>query len=52
MFRTRVADRLEPALSAPCGFDRNGLPAAFQLVGRPFAEGLLLTDWHLRSPGA
>jgi aspartyl-tRNA(Asn)/glutamyl-tRNA(Gln) amidotransferase subunit A len=50
-----------PALSAPCGFDRNGLPAAFQLVAPPFAEGLLLafahayqraTDWHLRSPGA
>jgi aspartyl-tRNA(Asn)/glutamyl-tRNA(Gln) amidotransferase subunit A len=49
-----------PALSTPCGFDRNGLPAAFQLVGRPFTEGLLLavahsyqreTDWHTRSPG-
>ena len=50
-----------PALSTPCGFDRNNLPAAFQLVGRPFAEGQLLafahsyqreTDWHTRSPGS
>lgn len=48
-----------PALSVPAGFTRNGLPAAFQLVGRPFSEGLLLrvaaayqsvTDWHERVP--
>jgi aspartyl-tRNA(Asn)/glutamyl-tRNA(Gln) amidotransferase subunit A len=48
-----------PALSVPAGFTRNGLPAAFQLVGRPFDEALLLqiahayqqsTPWHLRMP--
>ena len=31
-----------PALSMPCGFDGNGLPVAFQLVGRPFDEALIL----------
>jgi aspartyl-tRNA(Asn)/glutamyl-tRNA(Gln) amidotransferase subunit A len=48
-----------PALSVPAGFTANGLPASFQLVGRPFAEALLLrvaaayqarTDWHERLP--
>ena len=48
-----------PALAVPCGFIPQGLPAAFQLVGRPYAEGLLLrlghayqreTDWHERVP--
>ena len=48
-----------PAMSVPAGFCRAGLPIGFQLVGRPFAEGLLLrvadayqraTDWHLRAP--
>jgi aspartyl-tRNA(Asn)/glutamyl-tRNA(Gln) amidotransferase subunit A len=48
-----------PALSVPAGFTRNGLPAAFQLVGRPFDDALLLqiahayqqsTPWHLRMP--
>lgn len=48
-----------PAISVPCGFDPNGLPVAFQLVGRPFTETLLLraadayqrsTDWHRRVP--
>lgn len=50
-----------PALSVPAGFSADGLPLAFQLVGRPFAEGLLLrvadayqraTDWHRRVPAA
>lgn len=48
-----------PAVSVPAGFTATGLPAAFQLVGRPFDEGLLLkiadayqqvTGWHLRVP--
>jgi len=48
-----------PALSVPCGFTDNGLPASFQLVGRPFAEATLLrvanayegvTDWVRRAP--
>jgi aspartyl-tRNA(Asn)/glutamyl-tRNA(Gln) amidotransferase subunit A len=48
-----------PALSVPAGFSSEGLPVAFQLVGRPFAEGLLLrvadayqrvTGWHHRTP--
>lgn len=48
-----------PAISVPAGFDAKGLPVAFQLVGRPFAEATLLraadayqraTDWHRRSP--
>ncbi len=48
-----------PALAMPCGFVQPGLPTAFQLVGRPYAEGLLLrfghayqreTDWHEHVP--
>ena len=48
-----------PAMSVPCGFDDAGLPAAFQLAARPFAESLLLraarayereTDWTRRVP--
>ncbi|OGA78598.1 MAG: hypothetical protein A3G81_04875 [Betaproteobacteria bacterium RIFCSPLOWO2_12_FULL_65_14] len=48
-----------PSVSVPAGFDTKGLPVAFQLVGRPFAEAKLLraahayqqvTDWHRRSP--
>jgi aspartyl-tRNA(Asn)/glutamyl-tRNA(Gln) amidotransferase subunit A len=48
-----------PALSVPCGFTTAGLPMAFQAVGRPFDEGLLLklghayqeaAGWHLRRP--
>jgi aspartyl-tRNA(Asn)/glutamyl-tRNA(Gln) amidotransferase subunit A len=48
-----------PAISVPAGFSKTGLPLAFQLVARPFAEGLLLraadayqrdTDSHLRLP--
>ena len=48
-----------PALSVPCGFSREGLPLAFQIVGRPFDEETVLglghayqrvTDWHTRRP--
>lgn len=48
-----------PALSLPCGFTGSGLPTAFQLVGRPFAEATLFrlghayeqaTDWHRAVP--
>ncbi len=48
-----------PALSVPAGLSTTGLPLAFQLVGRPFAEATLLkaadafqrdTDWHRRRP--
>lgn len=48
-----------PAITVPCGFDANGLPIAFQLVGRPFAEARLLvsadqfqqkTTFHRQAP--
>lgn len=48
-----------PALSVPCGFDRNGLPIGLQLIARPFAEATLLqlaaafqeaTDFHHKQP--
>ncbi|MCE9641475.1 MAG: amidase [Betaproteobacteria bacterium] len=49
-----------PSLSVPAGFSANGLPVAFQLMGRPFSEALLfqigdayqrVTDWHGQAPG-
>lgn len=48
-----------PALSLPCGFDRQGLPVGLQIIGRPFDEATVLrvghayqrlTDWHARRP--
>jgi aspartyl-tRNA(Asn)/glutamyl-tRNA(Gln) amidotransferase subunit A len=48
-----------PALSVPCGFMESGSPIAFQAVGRPFDEALLLrlahayqdaAGWHLQRP--
>ncbi|KPK07312.1 MAG: glutamyl-tRNA amidotransferase [Betaproteobacteria bacterium SG8_39] len=48
-----------PALSIPCGFDRQGLPVGLQLTGNHFSEARLLgiahryqqaSDWHLRMP--
>jgi aspartyl-tRNA(Asn)/glutamyl-tRNA(Gln) amidotransferase subunit A len=57
---TRVANYLGlPAASVPCGFDSRGLPIAFQLLGRPFAEETILlaahsyqsvTEWHRYEP--
>jgi aspartyl-tRNA(Asn)/glutamyl-tRNA(Gln) amidotransferase subunit A len=50
-----------PGASVPCGFDNAGLPIAFQLVGRPYAEADILraahayqgvTDWHHRVPAS
>ena len=35
-----------PAVSVPCGFQPDGMPAGFQLIGRPFAEATLLRLGH------
>ncbi len=58
--QTRYANYLGlPALSVPAGFGPNGMPLAFQLIGRPFDELRLLaiaarfqavTNFHLRRP--
>ena len=46
-----------PALSVPCGFSKAGMPMGLQIVGRPFAEEMVLrvahayeqaTEWHNR----
>jgi aspartyl-tRNA(Asn)/glutamyl-tRNA(Gln) amidotransferase subunit A len=48
-----------PALSLPCGFNREGLPIGLQIAGRPFDESTVLvvghayeqaTEWHTRRP--
>lgn len=48
-----------PAISVPAGFSSMGMPLAFQLVGRPFAESIILkaadayqqdTSWHRQRP--
>jgi aspartyl-tRNA(Asn)/glutamyl-tRNA(Gln) amidotransferase subunit A len=48
-----------PALSVPCGFDREGLPVGAQLVGPHWCDDVVLragaayqqvTDWHRRRP--
>jgi len=48
-----------PALSVPCGFSAAGMPMGLQIVGRPFAEEMVLkvahayeqnTGWHDRRP--
>ena len=49
-----------PAISVPCGFDRQGLPIGLQLAGRPFDELTIIRaadfyerahDWKDRRPG-
>lgn len=49
-----------PAVSLPCGFDSNGLPVGFQLIGDAFSEDKLVsaarvyqcrTDYHIKTPG-
>ena len=48
-----------PAISVPCGFDKNGLPLGLQIVGKPFEDAKVLdiaeryqcaTRWHLYRP--
>jgi aspartyl-tRNA(Asn)/glutamyl-tRNA(Gln) amidotransferase subunit A len=48
-----------PALSIPCGFDRQRLPVGLQVMGNYFSEARMLgaahryqqaNDWHLRAP--
>jgi aspartyl-tRNA(Asn)/glutamyl-tRNA(Gln) amidotransferase subunit A len=48
-----------PGVAFPCGVDRNGLPVGAKLIGRPFADDLVLeavhlvqtlTTWHTRHP--
>ena len=48
-----------PAISFPCGFRDDGMPAGVQLAAAPFREDLLfavagahqtVTDWHRRRP--
>jgi aspartyl-tRNA(Asn)/glutamyl-tRNA(Gln) amidotransferase subunit A len=48
-----------PALSLPCGFSRDKLPVALQLVGKPFDESAVLragyayqqhAKWHAQRP--
>jgi len=48
-----------PAVSLPCGFDKEGLPIGLQIIGKDFEEATVLrvahayeqsTDWHKRKP--
>lgn len=48
-----------PAISVPCGFNRNKLPIGLKIIGRPFGEADVLhvahlyqsaTQWHTRRP--
>jgi aspartyl-tRNA(Asn)/glutamyl-tRNA(Gln) amidotransferase subunit A len=35
-----------PGMSVPCGFDSEGMPISFQLLGRPFGEEIILRLGH------
>lgn len=48
-----------PAISIPCGFDKNGLPLGLQIVGPHWGENKVLdmahvfqqsTNWHVKHP--
>ena len=48
-----------PALTLPCGFSSDNMPMGLQIVGKPFAEEMVLkvahayeqnTEWHNRRP--
>ena len=48
-----------PAISVPCGFTSDNLPASLQIVGRPFDDATVMrvahayeqsTSWHTRRP--
>jgi aspartyl-tRNA(Asn)/glutamyl-tRNA(Gln) amidotransferase subunit A len=48
-----------PALSLPCGFDREGMPIGMQMIGKHFDEATILrlahhyeeaTEWHKKKP--
>ena len=50
-----------PAAALPCGFDTQGLPIGFQLIGNAFSENTIVdaagvyqsrTDYHRKRPGA
>ena len=40
-----------PAVSVPCGFDRDGLPIGLQIAGRPFDEVTILRVAHAYERG-
>jgi aspartyl-tRNA(Asn)/glutamyl-tRNA(Gln) amidotransferase subunit A len=48
-----------PAISVPCGLDREGLPIGMQVIGKHFDEATILrlayayeqqTEWHRKKP--
>jgi aspartyl-tRNA(Asn)/glutamyl-tRNA(Gln) amidotransferase subunit A len=40
-----------PAISVPCGFDRDGLPIGLQIAGKPFDETTVLSVAHAYESG-